>query len=386
MTNKLPLYEQIYLHILDQIRNGVLNKGDRVPSEKELAEQFHVSRITSKKALELLAQENIIERVQGRGSFVSQDAYEVQRFLDANRNALESDIRHSWMIGLIVPDFSDAFGSTIVHAVERYCRENGSHLILKLTNGSQEEEEHAIRSLVELGADGLMVMPVHGEMYNAEIVRLVLDSFPLVLIDRQLKGIPAVSVCTDNRKAAHDLTRYLHDLGHEHIAFLSPPPEHTSTIEERIQGFITALSERGLNLNPNYIVSQLTSTLPSHTVPEEVKADQRLLLDFLQENPEITAFVACEYNIALALMQAVAELGKRIPEDYSVVCFDSPGDAFGQPLFTHIRQNEALIGYTAGELLIKQLTGHVTSTNTVINHELVIGKSTRSINDILTAI
>ena len=52
---KLPLYEQLYRYVREEIAAGHLVGGARVPSEKELADQFHVSRITSKRALEKLA-------------------------------------------------------------------------------------------------------------------------------------------------------------------------------------------------------------------------------------------------------------------------------------------------------------------------------------------
>ena len=52
-----PLYEQIYSDIRGQIVQGAFEAGDRLPSEKEISEQYQVSRITSKKALEMLAEE-----------------------------------------------------------------------------------------------------------------------------------------------------------------------------------------------------------------------------------------------------------------------------------------------------------------------------------------
>lgn len=63
-------------------------------------------------------------------------------------------------------------------------------------------------------------------------------------------------------RAAYQLTNYLLDHGHTHIAFLSPPAEDTSTIEERIQGFMLAFSHRGLSLNPEFCFDKLVSTLP----------------------------------------------------------------------------------------------------------------------------
>ena len=54
--------------------------------------------------------------------------------------------------------------------------------------------------------DGLIVFPVHGDFYNASLLRQVLDGFPVVLVDRHLSGIPVSAVHTDNVAAARALT------------------------------------------------------------------------------------------------------------------------------------------------------------------------------------
>ena len=67
---QIPLYEQIYEEIREKIEERGYRVGDRLPSEKELSEQYHVSRITSKKAVELLAEEGLVTRIPGKGTFV----------------------------------------------------------------------------------------------------------------------------------------------------------------------------------------------------------------------------------------------------------------------------------------------------------------------------
>lgn len=54
-TSSIPMYEQIQNELMEQIQSGVFQPGDRIPSEKELAERYHVSRITAVKALTELA-------------------------------------------------------------------------------------------------------------------------------------------------------------------------------------------------------------------------------------------------------------------------------------------------------------------------------------------
>lgn len=69
-TSSKPMYEKIFDEVKQLIVNKSYGQGERVPSEKELAETYNVSRITSKKALEMLAAEHLIVRKPGRGSFV----------------------------------------------------------------------------------------------------------------------------------------------------------------------------------------------------------------------------------------------------------------------------------------------------------------------------
>ena len=70
-TSSKPMYEKIFDEVKQRIVTKAYKLGERVPSEKELAEAYSVSRITSKKALEMLATEQLIVRKPGRGSFVA---------------------------------------------------------------------------------------------------------------------------------------------------------------------------------------------------------------------------------------------------------------------------------------------------------------------------
>ena len=74
--------------LLAEIESGRLRPGDRVPSEKELAAQFHASRITSKKALEKLALEGIIERALALLAPEQKELHALLRALAEQKQAL----------------------------------------------------------------------------------------------------------------------------------------------------------------------------------------------------------------------------------------------------------------------------------------------------------
>ncbi len=372
---QIPLYKQLYTSILDEIRAGKLKSGDRLPSEKELAEQFKVSRITSKKALEDLVQAGLVERARGKGSFVAKELPVLKdgNFAVSNPVLVEAGIpaQSQPSIGLILEDFSPSYGLKLLKAVEKACSENDCFLLFKRTYGRREEEERAIKAFQQHGVDGIIVFPVHGDYYNTSLLRMVLDGFPLVTVDRYLKGITACAVYTDNRKAGQELTEYLLARGHQQIGFVSPPEDNTSTIEERIQGFAAAFIERGLKLNPQHSFTRLYSTLPSSLPLSQVETDHQSLRNFVMEHPDLTAFVACEYNIAVILVEVLNGLGRKVPDDCLVVCFDYPDEGLNPPQFTHILQDETVIGKTAVDLILAQLRGVQVPLHTVVNHRLV---------------
>lgn len=72
----IPLYIQIKNYVREEIKNGTLKVGDKIPSEELLCEKFNVSRITVIRALRDLVSEGFIIRKQGKGSFVDKPNYE----------------------------------------------------------------------------------------------------------------------------------------------------------------------------------------------------------------------------------------------------------------------------------------------------------------------
>ncbi|TDW76435.1 GntR family transcriptional regulator [Kribbella pratensis] len=349
------LYERICAHVLEQLRRGALRPGDRVPSEMELAAQFGVSRITSKRALEVLREAGLVERIRGKGTFV------VRRLPDLTDLTIPlrpTPRREARSIALIVPDMSEAYGLDLLNAIEERCAEYNAHLVVRRTHGRQSDEEKAVDSLVAT-VDGLIVFPVHGDFYNASLLRQVLDGFPVVLVDRHLAGIPVAAVHTDNVAAARALTTRLLDQGHEHIAFVSPPPVNTSSIEDRLEGFRAAFTGRG----HAYELTDLRSTLPGSTTTESVRADLDVIRAFRDRMPQVTAYFACEYNLA--------RMVDRVLGDRVVACFDSPGDSIGGPPYLHIRQNQTEMGRRAVDLLLAQLRGEAVPNLSLVPFEIV---------------
>ncbi len=355
------LYERLRAYLLDEIRSGRLGPGDRIPSEMSLAEQFHVSRITSKKALETLERDGLIVRFRGKGSFVADGVVGVitppakpggapsQQLVD--RASLTAPT-----VGYVVPHWSDVFGARLLQAIEERCGELGFSLVIKRSYGRRDIEDTAISTLVNLGVRGLIVFPVHGEFYNDSLLRIVLDGYPVVLVDRYMKGIAVNSIGTNNHDASKHLTSVLIQRGHKRVAFLSLPIERTSSIEDRRRGFGAALRDAGLRYDRSNLLTTLECTQPGEIQEEQIELDLQRIREYLDANPDMTGFVGCEYTLAVLLEKVLRELGRNDLVN-EIVCFDSVSSPLEPIRFTHALQDERQIGRTAVDVL----TGNASS-------------------------
>ncbi|MES9760179.1 GntR family transcriptional regulator [Priestia megaterium] len=356
------LYEQVYQALKQEILDGKYKIGDRVPSEKELSNNFKVSRITSKKALKKLEEDGIVYRRQGKGTFVAEDRKEINKL---NNKKL--------LIGLVVTGLDDSHISKLISSIETASNEK-CLVILKQSFGSAEREEHIIDELLELPVDGLIIYPAQAEHYSPKILKLTVEKYPLVLIDRAFKRIAATTISTDNVEAAKTGIDYLFSLGHQEIGVISPNTIQTTTIEDRFNGIVKAYSEREVAVNPNLWCTDIKSTLPSKSgTPEQ---DIEVIKEFLKKNSHITALFTLEYHIAILAKRAVEKLGLYVPKDISILCFDELESDFNGWAFTHLRQKEELIGQTAIKRLMNMINGECTVQKDYFSAELIVANST----------
>jgi GntR family transcriptional regulator of arabinose operon len=363
----IPLYQKIYDDILEGLKSGKLAPGDKVMSEKELAHEYGVSRITSKKALEMLASDGYIKRMPGRGSFVQ---------FAPGSSAKGSGRR--WKIGVVMDSINDVFGSGILSTIEKLAEDNGFFVVLRIAYGRRDMEESAIQALLDFGVDGMILMTSHSEDINPLLLQLVIDKVPIVLVDRYLRGIPAPFVGTNNYASTAMATDYILELGHRHISFLTRPFKSTTTIQNRLDGFIKSHAEHGVAIEESKWVTDISSIVQGGCSPENIEADVEKICTMLRKNPDVTCLFAAEYNITSLAVKAVRRLGISVPEDISIICFDGPSDFTGESFFTRIVQPEEKIGRKAVQILIDELCGKTGHTNEkqFFMGDLVIGKST----------
>ncbi|ANY66888.1 hypothetical protein BBD42_10725 [Paenibacillus sp. BIHB 4019] len=375
-----PRYEQMYLMLREKIQIGDYTVGDRIPSEKELMEEFSVSRITSKKALDMLVQDGYIMRQPGRGSFVIEHAIQEQGEAlpaqDQAAQAVASVRTQQIVLGLIMEDFSDSYGKEMLSEMERTAQALGVYLMLRISFSQPDVEEKAIQMLRQYGVDGLIIYPTRGQNFSPEILKLVIDKFPHVLVDRYLKWTDTTAISSDNVEAARMGVQHLFNYGHRHIGLLASRVTDNVAIEERIEGFVQAHAEGGILLDRSSWLTDMNWTSndnsSSHLIDKYVKIIQQML----REHPRITALFAMEYELALIAKEAVEKMGLQLPQQISIICFDSPQSTSALYPFTHLEQNEKEIGRLAVNNVLELIQGATLPSKISLQVKLVQGKST----------
>ncbi len=335
------MYETIYTTLMKEIKQGKYPVGSRLPTEKELAQQHEVSLITSKKALNILAEKGLINRVPGIGNVV----------INHQINTINT-AQSSKLIGIIM-NHSSAFGIKILEGVIRQVDEWGLSVVVKYSFDNSEREDQILDQFLNIGVCGIIIMPCITEKCNPKLLGLISKGFPIIFVDRYLKELPASFVVTDNEEAAKNAMIYLFALGHEKVAVMSDLIEGTSTLEHRVKGINESYQDRQLLIDRSLWYTNIAESKGGGIIPIEERVIN--VMKHLEAHPEITAIFALKFDIACIAVEALKRLGKAVPKDYSVMCFDHPMFNIEGAFFTHVKQQELEMGKEAVDSLVLQL-------------------------------
>jgi DNA-binding LacI/PurR family transcriptional regulator len=361
------LYRQVYSRIRADIESHVLPVGERLPIEAQLAAQHRVSAITIKRALGMLRDDGLITRRPRLGTVVVADTVDRQP-LPPPRPTFPA-------IGMVLTNFDDTFGTALLRGILDSAHGH-AEVSVHRSDGRIELEDEIIRGLVQRGVEGMILEPTSSQYVSPAVLEMISRQFPVTIVDRALEGVPVSTVSSDHVDGARLLTQHLFDAGHTRIGLVRPMGS-VSTLEDRHRGFILAHATHSVPHDQQSVFSAVESTGPSSQT--SIDTDVARLREYVASQPQLTAFVACEYNIALMLVEACRLEGLAVPADRSVVCFDHPDLAFDLAhfRFTHARQPQAELGRLALRQTLAQLEAIDRIGKHVLPMTLVEGQSVR---------
>ena len=360
--------EPLYLQIADRLRRAIVDgtypPSSVLPPEIELASILQVSRPTVRHALDVLIQEQLIERVPGRGTYV--------------RNARPTPSRtRTGNIALIGPEMRDSFLVNIVTGAERVASRRGYHLMLCNAGTQASLEEKCLRDLWEgKKTDGFVLYSVDLPHPQRTVREFVQAGVPIVFIDRFFEELNAPFVVSDNVQGGYLATKHLIDLGHRRIGFISRPNLYISTAAHRLQGYRDALAEAGLEYDLGLIFQGLLPSMDEIRAPRLAQYDRAAIREFLDSRTRPSAIVTLNDLIAIQAVTACRELDLRIPEDVAIVSFDDDHSAsLMTPTLTTVRQQAYEMGARAAASLLDMVSGEPVQQQVVLPVELIVRQS-----------
>jgi len=239
---------------------------------------------------------------------------------------------------------SDKVGILLAPAVRRYT----PYFVLLYEHLTEAFWQEGMR-LEETPTDaaGLPLTPARGYiLLGAHDHDPRMEALQYARVPHVLVGVypGAFWVAPDDEEGAYAATRHLLELGHREIAHLTGHPHHQAG-RERLRGYRKALEAYGIPFRPELVLDAEFSTLTAY----------RVLRRAWEGGLRFTALFAASDEMALGAMAALEDLGRRVPQDVSLVGFDDLPEV-GATLTT-VRQEIRQVAQAAAGLLKEAIRG-----------------------------
>ena len=267
----------------------------------------------------------------------------------------------SGRIGMVSAHLALHGPSMIALAVQEGGHEAGYDVsLVAVSELSPESLRGVVERLLDEAVEAIVVAVAQRDAL--EITKSLDLSVPLVLVQGVTPG-QAMAAGIDQEQGALLATHHLLDLGHRHVAHITGPMDWTEAAQRR-GGWLLAHEQRNTLPGP-----ELTGDWSAES---GYQAGRRIAGD-----PSVTAVFAANDNMALGLMRALHEAGRRVPDEVSVVGFDDvPEAGYYWPPLTTVNQQFSVLGRRAVELAVRALEGEEQPATDLVVPELIVRGST----------
>lgn len=276
-------------------------------------------------------------------------------------------------IGIIVPEITSYFFSSVINGIQDFVNDTEYRLIISQSEESYEKEKEILETLSKVRVDGLLVSPT-SETHNAQhFNKLAETGTPLVIFDRDCEGFNTDKVLVDDYDGAFQAVEYLIKTGCRKIAHISGPP-NLSISKHRMSGYLDALNRHHIPID-HQLIFNVNGFSPEYGV-EATKAMLKL--------PQLPdAIFAINDGIAIGAMYVIKEAGIQIPNQISVVGFDDePHSSYFIPPLTSVWQPVYDMGLLSARILLNKLQGHKLTALPrceILKPELIVRESSKKL-------
>jgi LacI family transcriptional regulator len=283
-----------------------------------------------------------------------------------NRSASTLVTRKSGIIGVVLPDITNAVFPPILMGIEDALREHGCLAIVANVGAGEQEQLFVINRLLGQQVDGLILATA---CRNDPVIKLCVgQGVPVVTVNRSDETGIASCVVSDDFVGMRLAVEHLVKLGHRHIAHIAGP-ESLSTGHLRRLGFLAAIEGCGLAPSDAFVYAGSGYSR---------ECGKEALLELMRQWPQASAIVAGNDLVAIGCYDALAEMGLSCPDDVAIVGHnDMPFMDLLRPPLTTIRIHHRVMGLEAARLMMQAIEAPGSAVLEIrLKPELVVREST----------
>ena len=252
-------------------------------------------------------------------------------------NAIGEALRHSRVmpqrvIGVIVPEFTHYYFSSILTGIEEAAAARGFRIMVALSGEQYEREVRICETFLRSKVCGVIVSQAKDTKDYAHYQKLIDAGIPLVFYDRICTGVNASRVVVDDYMGAYTAVSYLIETGCKHIAFYGSPMQ-LEISKNRYNGYKDALLKHGMSVDKSVVIVSIMAI----------------------DNPP-DGFFAVNDDTAIGILYTVKHAGYRVPEDIAICGFTNGQRAVAcDPMLTTVEQRGHRVGEEAAEILMDKV-------------------------------
>ena len=307
MQKKIGKQALVYNWLRDYIEENRFSISNKLPSENALSRRMNVSRDTVRSAMNTLEEEGLIYRIQGSGSFFNKA---VAVYDNEKRPGM------SRKIGVILQGQDPDANKELLAGIRSVLDEKTTDIRIYFTNNRFSNERACLHEVMHNNFDGFIIDGVKASIVNPNLDcyhNILGKNIPIIFYNNYYKELRCSKVTNNDISCADALISRLADYGHKKILGLFLADNYQST--EKFCGYVKALYKYGCTFDDDYVKWCVSSSAYKESFEKEITK-------FIKSRTDCTAIVCCNYMLLKMVQKVLSNMGKEVPKDYSLVCFD----------------------------------------------------------------
>lgn len=290
---------------------------------------------------------------------------------EPDTNARNLKISKNKIISVLIKGITNPFFTPMIKVIEEEISKTGYAFVLNKVEENSSEVDVAQKMVKILKPEGIIFLGGFGLDDQEKLKSLDIPYSMTTIVDEKYIGRRASYVGIDDFRESYKMVNYLIGLGHKKIALIAAREDDRGVGKLRLEGYKKALADNNLSFDPSFVIYP-----PKGLNPYSLQNGYGAVKKILNDNLDPTAIFAISDLMAIGAIKALNDMGKKVPEDYSVAGFDGLEiNEFLQKPITTIVQPTSKIAYTSVKELFNIINKNQYKQVTSFDSNLFIGQT-----------